>query len=148
MLPAEVDCLGARVTTRLDEAIDGADVLIALRIQLERGAGSAFPSEREYANTYGDSPRRSSRGRSATSSIMHPGPINRGVEMSPDVADGPFSVILEQVEYGVACRMAILYLLSVKRDEETEGGAPAEGDAAGESAPKKSREEVRDAVAH
>ena len=75
---------------------------------------------------------------------MHPGPINRGVEMSPDVADGPFSVILEQVEYGVACRMAILYLLSVKRDEEPEDAAPEEADAA----PKKSRKEVRDAVAH
>ena len=147
MLPAEVDCLGARVTTRLDEAIDGADVLIALRIQLERGAGSAFPSAREYANTYGIT-KKKLQGAKRDLLIMHPGPINRGVEMSPDVADGPFSVILEQVEYGVACRMAILYLLSVKKEEEPGDAKTEEADAAREAEPKKSRKEVRDAVAH
>jgi len=125
MLPAEAECLGARVTTSLDEAIGGADVLIALRIQLERGAGAAFPSAREYAATYGIT-RKRLRAAKPDLLIMHPGPINRGVEMSPDVADGPFSVILEQVEYGVACRMAILYLLSGRK--EGEAAAPgAEG---------------------
>lgn len=144
MLPAEAECLGARVTTRLDEAIDGADVLIALRIQLERGARSAFPSAREYASTYGITKRRL-RGARRDLLIMHPGPINRGVEMSPDVADGPFSVILEQVEYGVACRMAILYLLSGRREEERKDAAPARGGAAA-SEPSGGR--ARDAVAH
>ena len=80
---------------------------------------------------------------------MHPGPINRGVEMAPDVADGPFSVILEQVEYGVACRMAILYLLSVKKEEEPKDAAPKEADAAREAeSSEKSRKEARDVVAH
>ncbi len=143
MLPADVECLGARVTTRLDEAIDDADVLIALRIQLERGAGGAFPSAREYANTYGIT-RKKLRDAKSDLLIMHPGPINRGVEMSPDVADGRFSVILQQVEYGVACRMAILYLLSMRRDEEQKDAVPKTASAVSE----KSREEARDAVAH
>ena len=111
MIPAKAECLGARVTTNLDDAIRDADVLITLRIQLERGGGSAFPSAREYANTFGINEERLANAKSDLL-IMHPGPINRGIEMSPNVADGPFSVILEQVEYGVACRMSILYLLS------------------------------------
>ena len=111
MIPAKAECLGARVTTNLDDAIQDADVLITLRIQLERGGGSAFPSAREYANTFGINEERLANAKSDLL-IMHPGPINRGIEMSPNVADGPFSVILEQVEYGVACRMSILYLLS------------------------------------
>ena len=144
MLPAEVECLGARATTRLDEAIDGADVLIALRIQLERGAGGAFPSEREYASSYGIT-RKKLRDAGRDLLIMHPGPINRGVEMAPDVADGPFSVILEQVEYGVACRMAILYLLSGRREEERE---EAEPDGEADAAPERAGRGARDAVAH
>ena len=111
MIPAKAECLGAKVTTNLDDAIRNADVLITLRIQLERGGGSAFPSAREYANTFGINEARLDNAKSDLL-IMHPGPINRGIEMSPNVADGPFSVILEQVEYGVACRMSILYLLS------------------------------------
>ena len=111
MIPAKAECLGARVTTNLDDAIQDADVLITLRIQLERGGGLAFPSAREYANTFGINEDRLANANSDLL-IMHPGPINRGIEMSPNVADGPFSVILEQVEYGVACRMSILYLLS------------------------------------
>ncbi|MBI3025860.1 MAG: aspartate carbamoyltransferase catalytic subunit [Candidatus Tectomicrobia bacterium] len=123
MLPAEAGCLGARVTTRVEEAIEGADVLIALRIQLERGAGAAFPGNREYATTYGIT-RKRLRGAKRDILIMHPGPINRGVEMSPDVADGPFSVILEQVGYGVASRMAILYLLAGRKPEEAIPASP------------------------
>ena len=111
MIPAKAECLGARVTTNLDDGIRDADVLITLRIQLERGGGLAFPSAREYANTFGINEDRLANANSDLL-IMHPGPINRGIEMSPNVADGPFSVILEQVEYGVACRMSILYLLS------------------------------------
>ena len=111
MIPAKAECLGARVSTNLDDAIRNADVLITLRIQLERGGGSAFPSAREYANTFGINEERLANAKRDLL-IRHPGPINRGIEMSPNVADGPFSVILEQVEYGVACRMSILYLLS------------------------------------
>ncbi len=138
MLPAEAESLGARVTTRVDEAIEWSDVLMALRIQLERGAGAAFPGAREYAATYGIN-RKRLQGAKPDLLIMHPGPINRGVEMSPDVADGPFSVILEQVEYGVACRMGILYLLAGQRGK---GGDNSPGDRPAESA------EVKDAVAH
>lgn len=142
MLPAEAGSLGARVTTRLEEAIDWADVLMALRIQLERGAGTAFPSEREYAATYGIN-RKRLLGAKKDMLIMHPGPINRGVEMSPDVADGPFSVILEQVEYGVACRMGILYLLAGQRGD---GGGGLAGDPPGENRVRVA--EAEDAVAH
>ncbi|MFQ5895975.1 MAG: aspartate carbamoyltransferase catalytic subunit [Nitrospinota bacterium] len=113
LLPARVEELGARVTHRLDEAIEGADVLMVLRIQLERGAGAGvhFPSLREYSRLFGVT-RERLRGAKRDLLIMHPGPINRGVELSPDVADGPFSVILEQVANGVAARMALLYLLA------------------------------------
>ncbi len=158
MLPAEAGVLGAHVTHRVEEAIEWADVLIALRIQFERGAGAAFPSEREYANTYGITRKRLAH---ATRDllVMHPGPINRGIEMAPDVADGPFSVILEQVKYGVACRMAILYLLSVGRGADLpgaqEGGegddAAREADAgeapAGAARPPRKRRS-KNAVAH
>ena len=142
MLPAEAGSLGARVTTRLEEAIEWADVLMALRIQVERGAGAAFPSEREYAATYGINRKRLRRAKKDLL-IMHPGPINRGVEMSPDVADGPYSVILEQVEYGVACRMGILYLLAGQSGES--GGGPA-GDPPSEK--RAEIAEAEDAVAH
>jgi len=81
-----------------------------LRIQLERGAGSLFPSLREYAIRYGLNSARM-RLAKAGALVMHPGPINRGVEISSEVADGPYSVILDQVEAGVAVRMALLYLL-------------------------------------
>jgi len=144
MLPAEADCLGARVTMRLEEAIEEADVLIALRIQIERGAGASFPSAREYAATYGIT-RKRLRAAKRDLLIMHPGPINRGVEMAPDVADGPFSVILEQVEYGVACRMAILYLLSARKDEE---GPPRAGEERPAEAAPAPRRRTEDALAH
>ncbi len=159
MLPAEAESLGARVTTRVEEAIEWSDVLMALRIQLERGGGASFPSAREYANTYGINRKRLD-GAKPDLLIMHPGPINRGVEMSPDVADGPFSVILEQVAYGVACRMGILYLLAGQRsatsadvpgaeapgaDASTEDGSGAA--AAGGGAGETRKPEVENAVA-
>ena len=152
MLPAEAASLGAEVTTSVDEAIGWSDVLMALRIQLERGAGAAFPSAREYAATYGITRKRLQTAKRDLL-IMHPGPINRGVEMAPDVADGPFSVILEQVEYGVACRMGILYLLSGHRGEESppdvSGGAEEQSAPEGKSDDKKARERrAEDAVAH
>lgn len=118
LIPAEVEKLGVRVSHNLDEAVEGADVVMMLRIQLERGAGSRFPSLREYSVRYGLNARRAARMKPGAL-IMHPGPINRGVEISPEVADGERSIILYQVEVGVAVRMALLYLLCGGGDEAT-----------------------------
>jgi len=110
MIPRGVETLGARVSHDTDEAIDGADVIMMLRIQKERQNSFLFPSEREYAKRYGlNAERLKNVGPEVL--IMHPGPMNRGVEISPEVADGPYSVILDQVANGVALRMALLYLL-------------------------------------
>ena len=111
MMPVEVEKLGVRAVYTLEEAIRGADVIMMLRVQLERQSRLAFPSTREYFNLFGltrDRLKRAKRG----AIIMHPGPMNRGVEIASDVADGPHSVILEQVANGVAVRMAVLYLLA------------------------------------
>ena len=111
LLPRGAECLGARVTFRMDEAIEGADVVMMLRIQRERMQGGFFPTLREYASFYGlDAQRLKRAARDAI--VMHPGPINRGVEIMGDVADGEASVILDQVRSGVAVRMAVLYLLA------------------------------------
>ncbi len=110
LLPPYLEDLGARVKFRLDDALDGADVVMALRIQKERQARGLLPSNREYSMTFGLNMERLS-GIAPDAIIMHPGPINRGVEMAPEVADGPWSVILDQVTNGVAVRMAILSLL-------------------------------------
>ena len=113
MIPREIENLGVDVYHHIDDALKTADVLNVLRIQLERDAGRLFPSIREYHNFYGVTRQRLERaGRAIT--IMHPGPINRDVELSSDVADGEHSVILQQVLNGVAVRMAVLYLLSTK----------------------------------
>jgi aspartate carbamoyltransferase catalytic subunit len=111
LMPAEVERMGVRVVHTLDEALEGADVVMMLRIQLERQGKLSFPSLREYYNTVGLTPERLRRAREGVV-VMHPGPMNRGVEIASDVADGPYSVILEQVTNGVAVRMAVLYLLS------------------------------------
>ncbi|MFO7838538.1 MAG: aspartate carbamoyltransferase catalytic subunit [Desulfosalsimonadaceae bacterium] len=110
MLPRGVEALGARSCTDMEEAIDGADVIMMLRIQKERQKDFLFPSEREYARRYGLCAGRLKYAHPDVL-IMHPGPMNRGVEIAPDVADGPGSVILDQVSNGVALRMALLYLL-------------------------------------
>src|SRR5438874_2081867 len=111
LIPADIDRLGVRVVHSLEEAIEGADVIMMLRIQLERQGKLSFPSLREYYNTFGLTPERLARANSEAI-IMHPGPMNRGVEIASDVADDPRrSVILEQVTNGVAVRMAVLYLL-------------------------------------
>jgi aspartate carbamoyltransferase catalytic subunit len=110
-LPRGLDRLGASVTHRIDEAIDGADVVMMLRIQHERMLGGFFPTLREYAAFYGLDARRMKRAASGAI-VMHPGPINRGVEIMGDIADGAASVILDQVRSGVAVRMAVLYLLA------------------------------------
>ncbi len=100
----------AKVSYRIDEAIDGADVVMMLRIQLERMSGGYFPTTREYHQRFGLTLERLERaGKDVL--VMHPGPMNRGVEIASEVADGPYSVILDQVTNGVAVRMAVLYLL-------------------------------------
>jgi aspartate carbamoyltransferase catalytic subunit len=111
LLPRAVEQLPCRVTHRVDEALEGADVVMALRIQLERMRSGSFPSLREYATLYGVTQERLRRA-SPDAIVMHPGPMNRGVEISGEVADGARSVILEQVTNGVAVRMAVLYLLA------------------------------------
>jgi aspartate carbamoyltransferase catalytic subunit len=110
LLPRGLDRLGAGVTHRMEEAIDGADVVMMLRIQHERMLGGFFPTLREYAAFYGLDAKRLKRA-AKDAIVMHPGPINRGVEIMGDVADGEASVILDQVRSGVAVRMAVLYLL-------------------------------------
>jgi aspartate carbamoyltransferase catalytic subunit len=118
MLPPQVERLGVEATWRVSEAVDGADVVMALRIQKERLGKAAFPSLREYARFFGINRAVLERA-DADAIVMHPGPMNRGVEISSDVADGPRSVILEQTENGVAVRMAVVYLLSGGRGEWT-----------------------------
>jgi aspartate carbamoyltransferase catalytic subunit len=98
------------LTHSMHEALAGADVVMMLRVQFERMDESFFPSVREYFRYYGLS-RERMEGAKHDAIIMHPGPINRGVEIATDVADGPYSVILDQVSAGVAVRMAILYLM-------------------------------------
>jgi aspartate carbamoyltransferase catalytic subunit len=110
MIPIGVETMGALVRYHVQEAIKDADVVMVLRIQKERQQAFVFPSEREYAQCYGLTQDKLA-GAKEDVLIMHPGPINRGVEIAPEVADGPYSVILEQVANGVAIRMALLYLL-------------------------------------
>jgi len=111
LMPPGLDRLGVHATTRVDEAVDGADAIMMLRIQLERMQGGFFPSLREYFTVFGMTPERV-RLAKPDAIIMHPGPMNRGVEIASEVADGPTSVILDQVTNGVAVRMAVLYLLA------------------------------------
>lgn len=110
-MPPHIEALGARVCGSVAEAVKAADVVMALRIQTERQDDPLIPSLREYAQFYGINRDLLQRYARPDALIMHPGPINRGVEMNPDVADGKGSVILEQVTSGVAVRMALLYLV-------------------------------------
>lgn len=117
LLPPRVEDLGVRASTDLDAAVEGADVVMMLRMQLERQSRSLFPSAREYFLRYGLTRERFARA-SPDSIVMHPGPMNRGVEIASEVADSPRSVILDQVANGVAVRMATLYLLLAGRPWE------------------------------
>ena len=110
LMPARPDILGAEVSTSLDEALPDLDVAYMLRIQMERAEGMPFPSLREYARFFGINRRRLDRMKPAAI-VMHPGPMNRGVEISSDVADSDRAVVLNQVNAGVAVRMAAMYLL-------------------------------------
>jgi len=122
MMPAEVERFGVTVARSVDEAMEGADVVNILRIQLERQRGTLYPSLREYARVYGVTSERLKRAKPDVM-VMHPGPMNRGVEIAQDVADGKHSVILEQVTNGVAVRMAVLYLLA---GHKAQGEPPVE----------------------
>lgn len=116
MIPPGIEELGCKVSYHLDPVIPESDVIMMLRIQLERGSGNFLPSLREYSRFYGLNLKRMEQAKKDML-IMHPGPVNRGVEISPEVADGNYSVILDQVENGVAVRMALLYLFCGGADE-------------------------------
>jgi aspartate carbamoyltransferase catalytic subunit len=111
MIPSHIERLGVRVHYNLDEALAGVHVIMMLRLQLERQGRALFPTIREYAREYGMTSERVKLAEPGAI-VMHPGPINRGVEISPEVADSLSSVILDQVANGVAVRMGILYLMS------------------------------------
>lgn len=110
LMPAEIEKLPVKIYTDMDAAVEGADVVNVLRVQLERMNSGFFPSIREYARLFGINKERLLRAKPDVT-LMHPGPMNRGVEITPEVADGEFSVITDQVTNGVAVRMALLYLL-------------------------------------
>ncbi len=111
LIPPFVQELGVKVSHRLEEAITNVDVIMMLRLQQERMTAGLIPSLREYSRYWGLT-RASLSGARQDVLIMHPGPVNRGIELAPEVADGPYSVILDQVANGVAVRMAVLYLLA------------------------------------
>ena len=118
VLPRHAETLGCEVFDRIEPAIEGADVVMMLRIQQERLAGAMFPTLREYARVFGLNRQRLERAH-PDAIVMHPGPLNRGVEISEDVADGDRSVVLNQVESGVAVRMAVLYLCASEPGQGT-----------------------------
>jgi len=120
LLPVDVESLGVEVFDRVEPAIEGADVVMILRIQRERIEGALLPSMREYARTFGIG-ERTMRAAKPDALVMHPGPMNRGVEISADLADGKQSAVLDQVEAGVAVRMSVLYHLAA------DPGLPREG---------------------
>lgn len=117
MMPVGVEAIGVGVSFDLDQALRGADVVMMLRVQLERHGRALFPSVREYHRLFALTPDRLKQAKDDVI-VMHPGPMNRGTEISSLVADGEKSVILEQVSNGVAVRMAVLYLLSAARQEK------------------------------
>ena len=119
LLPSEFRSWGVELHTDLRQGLAGADVVMALRLQRERQARNFFPSTEEYSRRFGISPAALAEAKSDVL-IMHPGPMNRGVEIDSTVADGPYSVILDQVTNGVAVRMAILYLLTTQAYETVE----------------------------
>jgi aspartate carbamoyltransferase catalytic subunit len=126
LMPAGVEALGVKVFHRLADALKGVDVVMLLRIQLERLEGPLLPSLREYSRNYGVSQRHLSLA-NERAIVMHPGPMNRGVEIHPALADSERSVILDQVEAGVAVRMAVLYLLAKEVGAKTAAQAARDG---------------------
>ncbi|HTY13235.1 MAG TPA: aspartate carbamoyltransferase catalytic subunit [Candidatus Omnitrophota bacterium] len=119
LIPKEIEKLGVKVSYDLDEEIRDADFINVLRIQLERMGKGLFPSLEEYHLLFGLNSRRIDKCKKDVV-VMHPGPMNRGVEISSEVADGPYNVILDQVQNGVAVRMAMLFLLLSGKSKEDE----------------------------
>jgi aspartate carbamoyltransferase catalytic subunit len=117
LMPTDIRRFGVNATSDVEHAVRDADVIMMLRIQLERMEGAYFPSLREYFNVFGMTEARTQLAKPDVM-IMHPGPMNRGVEIASEVADGPYSVILDQVANGVAVRMAVLYLLAGGAEHE------------------------------
>ncbi|MFL6196101.1 MAG: aspartate carbamoyltransferase, partial [Thermoanaerobaculia bacterium] len=115
LMPVAIETMGVETAYTLEDAVRDADVIMMLRIQLERQGRMSFPSIREYFQLFGLTTSRLKAAKDDVI-IMHPGPMNRGVEISSEVADGPYSVILEQVTHGVSVRMAVLYLLSGREE--------------------------------
>ncbi|MDH5676727.1 MAG: aspartate carbamoyltransferase catalytic subunit [Myxococcales bacterium] len=126
LMPSRAETLGVKVFHRLDDALEGADVIMLLRIQRERLEGPLIPSLREYSRVYGVSQHHLELA-SERAIVMHPGPMNRGVEIHPALADSDRSLVLDQVEAGVAVRMAVLYLLSRGISAETVAQAARDG---------------------
>lgn len=126
LIPAGIEELGVQVLGRVEEAVEWCDVLYVLRLQLERMGGGYVPSLREYNRVFGVTSERLEGARDDMI-VLHPGPMNRGVEIDSDVADGPRSVILSQVTNGVAVRMAVLYLLAGGRPELAESAKDGNG---------------------
>ena len=116
LMPPEAAALGAEVHDRIEPALEGADVVMMLRVQNERMSGTFLPSTREYSRTFGLNAARLALAK-PDAIVMHPGPMNRGVEIDPAIADGGRSVILDQVEAGVAVRMAVLWRLAAESHE-------------------------------
>ena len=111
LIPVDIEKIGVKISTDVKKAIEGADVIIMLRIQLERQEKGLFPSIREYSRLFGLNTEKLKNAKEDVI-IMHPGPMNRGVEISADVADGQYSLILDQVTNGVSVRMALLFLVA------------------------------------
>jgi aspartate carbamoyltransferase catalytic subunit len=119
LIPPAIEQMGARITHDIDEALKEADAVNVLRMQFERDEGAAFPEKLEYFRNFGITRDRLKKAKSNIL-VMHPGPINRGIEISSEVADGLNSVILEQVTNGIAVRMAVLFLVAQAHDEKPE----------------------------
>ena len=115
LLPPEIELTGAKTSGNIDEVLKNTDAVNVLRMQFERDEGTAFPSQLDYYKKFGITEERLAKAKKDIV-VMHPGPINRGVEMSSEVADGLNSVILEQVTNGIAVRMAVLFLVSQAKD--------------------------------
>jgi aspartate carbamoyltransferase catalytic subunit len=111
LLPGGLEQMGVRTFTNMDEGLKGVDVIIMLRLQNERMSGALLPSAQEYFKSYGLTPERLALAK-PDAIVMHPGPMNRGVEIDSAVADGPQAVILPQVTFGIAVRMAVMSILA------------------------------------
>jgi aspartate carbamoyltransferase catalytic subunit len=111
LIPKEIEDIGVRVFHNMEDGLKNVDVVMMLRIQMERQGKGFFPSTEEYSKNWGLTPERLSLAK-GDAIVMHPGPMNRGIEIASEIADGPQSVILEQVTNGLAVRMAVLYLLA------------------------------------